>query len=302
MNRCGSIPSYGANGSTSAHYLLSSQSYGVLMVSSDANLATAEGILAYIQTMDFPYYIGAVFPSELAYFLFKCEQQQIEHIVESGRGLGYSTAILASYGELKGVSVTSIDWEADADLAAQCRENLARFKGLDLQVGDTFQILPSLLGKNRTALLIDGPKYNEAIYLSSAACAIGNVRVVAHHNTQPGYSWHTHFAKRFPNAKRFEDSELMQAENLEDFKEWEFDVTKDTPMRDSRNTSLIVSAMDIDTPTLKYLHMSDARHTFVSWGVYLMWKIGLRVPLGRIMQRLRTRYPNRFFPPDLPRG
>src|SRR5712691_8115121 len=50
---------------------------------------------------------GAIFPTEIVFFLASCEANGIRYIIESGRQDGYSTRILGEYARRTGVLVTS---------------------------------------------------------------------------------------------------------------------------------------------------------------------------------------------------
>jgi hypothetical protein len=249
--------------------------------------SSPESILDFVRTFEFPYYLGSIFPSEMALYLLRCEQANIGSIIESGRGEGYSTAVIAAYGEAKGIPVVTVDWETNPELAIRCRQRLARFQSLEVIQGDMFDEMPGLLdhADGQVALLIDGPKYSEAIFLSAAATALGSVRVVAHHNTEPGVPWHSHFIARFPEAGRFEDSEFPNCTNFHKFREWEFAVTEGTPARSIENTSLMVTVLPSPGPTRVYLRGPSLFHTLGATSLYWAWKLNIRV--GSMVAQMR---------------
>jgi predicted O-methyltransferase YrrM len=244
-------------------------------------------ILDFIRNLDFPYYRGGIFPSEMALFLYRCEQAGVKCIIESGRGEGYSTAVISAYGQARQIQVVSMDWEADSELAKRCKERLARFPDLKLVTGDAFNVLPTLLheANGPIGLLIDGPKYDDAIYLSVAAAAYASVRVIAHHNSPPDTPWYRHFGERFPQAHRVEDSELINAKDFDRFRAWERQIAKDTPGRNVDDTSLVVSALPQAGPARGYLRGPSFRQTLAPTAVYWSWKLGL--PAGSIISRGR---------------
>lgn len=235
-------------------------------------------MLSFVRSVNFPYYPGAIFPCEMAYFLQECEDVGIDCIIESGRGEGYSTAVLAVYGEARKVRVISIDMEDDASRAEACRRRLTRYPDLELVVGDTFYELPKLLrsATGPIALLIDGPKYDEAIYLSAAAAAFSSVRVIAHHNTGPETSWYGHFVKRFPQAQRLEDSEMFCSVQFAEFRTWEREFTENYTNvgRDLECTSLILSVLAQTGPDGTYLNGPSLLHTWKARILYWWWKLG----------------------------
>ncbi len=131
---------------------------------------------------------GAIYPSEMVFFLARCEQSNVASVIESGRQDGFSTAILGEYARRRGVRVFSIDYEQDADRAARCRERLAVYPELHLLRGDANTLIGQLVRQEaprRTALLADGPKGFWALALMSAAAAQGSVTAIALHNLGP---------------------------------------------------------------------------------------------------------------------
>ena len=95
-----------------------------------ADFSEPEGILNFVKSLDFPYFPGGIFPSEMALFLHHCEKTGVECIIESGRGEGYSTAVIAAYAQARQVQVLSTDFEAHPDIARRCRERLARYPNI----------------------------------------------------------------------------------------------------------------------------------------------------------------------------
>jgi predicted O-methyltransferase YrrM len=231
--------------------------------------------LDFVRRFDYP---AGIFPSEMAFFLLRCQQVGIDSIIESGRGEGYSTSVLAAFGESRGIAVFSIDWEIDPPMAARCRQRLARFPRLELVVGSAFDELPSLLCRapGQIALLIDGPKYDEAIYLSAAAAAYGRVRIIAHHNMDPSTTWYRHLACRFPNVERLEDSELFRCSAFPEFREWETEITKDLSGRTLESTSLGLTVLPHPGPCSAHLRGPSRVHTLCATALYWAWKVNMR--------------------------
>ncbi len=236
-------------------------------------------VLSFVRYLDFPYFAGAVYPSEMAFFLYECERAGIKCIIESGRGDGYSTAVIAAYGESKRIRIISIDRETDQRRAGDCRRRLSRYSRLELVVGDTFYKLPKLLRSTNgpVALLIDGPKGHEAIYLSAAAAAYGPIKVISHHNVHPGHTrLCSHFVKCFAGAPRLEDSELFRSEAFGEFRDWERRATENYrgPGRELDQTSLVVSVLPSTGPDPDYLHKASLSHRVNSTSLFLWWKAG----------------------------
>jgi hypothetical protein len=131
---------------------------------------------------------GAIYPSELAFFLAVCHAEGVTAIIESGRQDGYSTEILGLWAaRVKNVTVSSIDNEADQERANRCRQRLA-----DLPVTLLKDDACAALGREArrtapkpTALLIDGPKHFVAIALAAAA-ADEHLKIFSLHNLGAG--------------------------------------------------------------------------------------------------------------------
>ena len=229
-------------------------------------------MLRFVQSVEYPWFPGAIFPSEMAFFLFQCEVAGVDCLIESGRQDGYSTAVIAAYAQAKRIHAASIDVERDPARAAACRERLRWFTNLELVVGNTFTELPSLLNsqKQRIALLIDGPKRHEAIYLSAAAAALGPIRLVAHHSGTPETDWYPHFAYRFPNPRYLEDSALPQSAAFEAFRRWE-EALVGQPIAHS---GLVLSVLPQPGPSPRYLSGPSPRRTLSAMVWYWWWKLG----------------------------
>jgi hypothetical protein len=130
----------------------------------------------------------AILPSEMAFFLAQCNEQNITYVVESGRQDGYSTEVLGRWASEKGARVVSIDtgFLPDRDAASKVR---VQSLPVDCRNGDAFDAVGKALFEangRRTALLIDGPKRWPALMLLSAASCQPHVRVLALHNLDPG--------------------------------------------------------------------------------------------------------------------
>jgi predicted O-methyltransferase YrrM len=237
--------------------------------------------LSFVREAEVPYFVGAIFPSEMALFLHECARARVDAIVESGRQDGYSTALIARYGESQGVAAISIDYEDAAyrDRAIACRQRLSPYRALRIEAGDAFVRLPAVLKgleACRIALLIDGPKGHEAVYLSAAACALAPIAVVAHHNTAPDTPWYPHFSHRFPDPRRVEGSALPRCPGFSAFREWErTQVAVDRRgLRDVEQTSLACSVLTRPTPSRLYLSGPSPGFTLRAWVCRTFWQLG----------------------------
>lgn len=129
---------------------------------------------------------GAIFPSEMAFFLASCEIAGITRVIESGRQDGFSTAILGDWAA-GGRTVVSIDLELEPERAAACRARLGATP-VDLVKGSAYRCFGRAsfaYPDTPTAFLVDGPKGWPAISMMSAALTSGT-RMIAIHNLEAG--------------------------------------------------------------------------------------------------------------------
>jgi hypothetical protein len=131
---------------------------------------------------------GAIFPTELVFFLATCEAAGIRYIIESGRQDGYSTRILGEFARRTGVLAASIDYEEDAERGRRCRARLAGYP-IDLRIGSAFELLGTMIRQapaGPIALLVDGPKGFSAVSVTAATAGDPRVAVISLHNLDPG--------------------------------------------------------------------------------------------------------------------
>jgi hypothetical protein len=131
---------------------------------------------------------GAIFPSEMTYFIALCDTLGVKRVVESGRQDGYSTRILGAWAAAKGVEVVSIDIEWDAERAKRARDRLSVYPVRCVK-GDACAEIGRALAEDSTtptAVLCDGPKRWPAISLLCAAAAQKNVKLLSMHNVEGG--------------------------------------------------------------------------------------------------------------------
>lgn len=130
---------------------------------------------------------GAIFPSEMSFFLAACETEGISRVIESGRQDGYSTRILGEYALETKAEVVSIDLEMEPERAARCRQRLARFP-VRLARGSAYELVGrySREPAEKTALIVDGPKGWPALSLIFAAASSPSVALVSLHNLAVG--------------------------------------------------------------------------------------------------------------------
>lgn len=131
--------------------------------------------------------VGAILPSEMAFFLARCITEDVSVVVESGRQDGYSTEILGDWAKRNGHRLVSIDLEQDSARAAACRQRLAHLP-IELVRGSAYEEFGRWSDKlrgSRVGFLVDGPKGWPAISMMAAGVA-DNVRLMAIHNLTVG--------------------------------------------------------------------------------------------------------------------
>jgi hypothetical protein len=130
---------------------------------------------------------GAIFPTELVFFIASCEAIGIRYVVESGRQDGYSTRILGEFARRTDVRAASIDYEEDAERGRNCRARLQGYP-IDLRIGSAFELLGPMVHDAPAApiaLLLDGPKGFSAVSVTAAAAADPKVALISFHNLEP---------------------------------------------------------------------------------------------------------------------
>ena len=189
---------------------------------------------------------GAIFPSEMAFFIASCEVFGITRVIESGRQDGYSTAILADWAERSGAEIISVDLELDAGRAAACRARL-RGKPVTLIKGSAY----SSFGKasfsdpeKPTAFLVDGPKGWPALSMMSAALTPGT-RLVAIHNLAEGLPTRDLFLRLGGPSVFYEDALIDPGPRWRTLRKFESELlTARGAVRDLEGSSLGVLALE----------------------------------------------------------
>ena len=118
-------------------------------------------------------------------------------VLESGRGRGYSTEILARC--FPAASIISIESErnsVDVEIAAK---RLEAIKNIDCKFGDARVELPRLIERG-DVVLIDGPKDFRALKLALRLLRTGKPRAVFLHDLRRGIPVRGFLEKRVPSA------------------------------------------------------------------------------------------------------
>lgn len=132
--------------------------------------------------------------SEMLAICAVCDQLDIEVIIDSGRARGQSTYTLAEYFRDTHIKIISIDWKGSTYFNEEddvfAKERLARFQNVDILYGNSSRVIPKLIGDlagKRVAVLLDGPKGQEAVELLSVLTSKhSNIVVAFLHDTMKG--------------------------------------------------------------------------------------------------------------------
>ena len=129
-----------------------------------------------------PIYGGAICYSEAFSFCSMCDVFKINTIIESGINNGGSTKILALYFSKSDIKITSIDFRVKDELKTLLSPRITFVNG------DGIEIISKILKvakKNptlRIAIMLDGPKGNDAINLAQYCLKYRNVEFVGIHD------------------------------------------------------------------------------------------------------------------------
>ena len=189
---------------------------------------------------------GAIFPSEMAFFLAKCAVEDVSVVVESGRQDGYSTEILGDWASRGERQVVSIDLEQDVERAAACRQRLARWP-VELIKGSAYEEFGRWTKRKspgRVGFLADGPKGWPAISMMAAATT-EQVKVVALHNLTVGSSERAFFEEIDGKSAFYESAIVDPGKRWVELRERELIVTRASEAARSLDvSSLGVMALD----------------------------------------------------------
>lgn len=128
-------------------------------------------------------------------------------ILESGRGRGYSTEILARcFPEANIISIDSDRHSPDVELAAK---RLGAIQNVECKFGDARLELPRLVRQD-DCILIDGPKDFRALKLAFRLLRTRKPRAVFLHDAGPGSRTGEFLAGRVPSALFSDASEFLR--------------------------------------------------------------------------------------------
>jgi hypothetical protein len=191
---------------------------------------------------------GAIFPSEMAFFLASCQVENVRVVVESGRQDGYSTEILGDWASRNDAQIVSIDLEQDAARAVACRQRLVRWP-IEVIKGSAYAEFgrwKKRRSDRRVAFLADGPKGWPAISMMSAATT-EHVQVVALHNLNVGTGERNFFEGIGDRPVFYEDAIVEPGPRWLRLREQELRVARATETARSLDvSSLGVLALDLE--------------------------------------------------------
>jgi hypothetical protein len=128
-------------------------------------------------------------------------------ILESGRGRGYSTEILARcFPAARIISIDSDRHSPDVELAAK---RLGTIRNVECKFGDARLELPRLVEQD-DCILIDGPKDFRALKLAFRLLRTGKPRAVFLHDAGPGTRTGQFLGERVPSALLSDAPEFLR--------------------------------------------------------------------------------------------
>lgn len=151
----------------------------------------------------FSYDAAGVFNSEILLFLSFIELLNIDRVIESGRSKGHSTAVLTEFCSRRDIHVISIERDRNTKKEQIARDKVESYQNVDLRYGDARKQLPDLADE-KTAILIDGPKGDQALVLATRLLDQTTVPVVAVHDLHWG-KFHRDIAETVFSKHMFSD-------------------------------------------------------------------------------------------------
>ena len=149
----------------------------------------------------------AIRPSEGFFMFALLAGDPPARILESGRGRGYSTEILArSFPSARIISVDSDRESTDVEVAAR---RLGTIPNVECKFGDARLELPRLV-EQEDCILIDGPKDFRALKLAFRLLRTGKPRAVFLHDAGPGTRTGDFLRDRVPSALFSDASEFLR--------------------------------------------------------------------------------------------
>jgi predicted O-methyltransferase YrrM len=156
---------------------------------------------------------GGVWESEMLLFYAAVKPYAPRQILESGRGRGKSTSILARC--FPKAQIISVELADDTPNAIAAAEKLKPFPNVKLLSGDSHRILPEHL-QTGDAVLIDGPKDFNAVLLAVEVLQTGKPCAVFMHDFPANAPARKFVARHWPNAFFSDDPALQTLRAIDD--------------------------------------------------------------------------------------
>jgi len=130
---------------------------------------------------DVPYSEKGIFNSEMLLFVSIVKALNVKTIIESGRALGQSTEVICRFFNDKKYSIYSIELNRYSKDVAFAEKRLKNYSNLKLLYGDSNSLIFKLI-RDKCAILIDGPKGEEAILLAIKLLRNPKVKLIFIHD------------------------------------------------------------------------------------------------------------------------
>lgn len=169
---------------------------------------------------DISYEPKGILTSEMFLFAIGVIYTKATHIIESGRARGQSTKILASYFDKDCYHIDSIDFRRFSWDEIIARKRLKEFSNIRLHTGDSFHVIPRLIGVDPVVILIDGPKGKEALRLALKVLENPSVKVVGIHDFYKESLLRQEMEHLFPRAFYSDDKDFVKLFSFLDNKAW----------------------------------------------------------------------------------
>lgn len=156
---------------------------------------------------------GGVWESEMLLFYAAVKPFAPKQILESGRGRGKSTSILARC--FPDAQIISVELDANTPNAVAAEEKLKSCPNVKLLSGDSHAVLPEHLQKG-DVVLIDGPKDFNAVLLALEVLRTGKPCAVFMHDFPAGAPARKFVARHWPDAFFSDDQSLQRFRSLDD--------------------------------------------------------------------------------------
>jgi hypothetical protein len=240
---------------------------------------------------------GAMYDSEIEWFVHQLLDAKCDLLIECGRQDAISTRRFAEKLGTRGVEIFSIDFDDDPVRFDACQNRL-RGHNVTLVSGDVHVHVPRLIEQHRDrriAVLQDAAKGWEGLSTLLAAAFYEHVAVIAQHNLHLGHSSREFFLKLSPNPAFLEYGDCSVAMQLR-HKEASSAKLRALTDRPIDHSSLGIIRLDGDRRgQFKEVFGAIVRDMrgWNSLDTYRRWQVGDLEGVPRLRKRVRTS-PLRF--------